>query len=222
MALTQVCSFWSPAAPPPPLLPRPAVKQQEAPGLVAKDHPREDSLFLGQTHWGWEGAPRMGMFHRWWDWGQGRGGLEVPNVSWLLRQPWFPLPARPPLKAHSPSHELREAAWRQRLWREKGRSRAWGDLSCGRTWLWTYASLTGQPGQRVRPPGKLMAWFFLGRALAWGWSSGPSGDHFWPKALRLEGSHPVLVFSGGREFSRTFMLDWKRKSNRHKQATNFL
>ena len=37
---------------------------------------------------------------------------------------------------------------------------------------------------------------------------------------RLEGSDPVLAFCGGRKFSRT-LLDWEKKSNRHKQATIF-
>ena len=37
---------------------------------------------------------------------------------------------------------------------------------------------------------------------------------------RLEGSDTVLAFCGGREFSRT-LLDWEKKSNRHKQATIF-
>lgn len=35
------------------------------------------------------------------------------------------------------------------------------------------------------------------------------------------GSDPVLAFSGGREsFSRTFLLDWERKSNRHKTGND--
>lgn len=64
----------------------------------------------------------------------------------------------------------------------------------------------GWPGQRVQP------WMSSGLRFLWR-----------AEDSRLEGSDPVLAFSGEREsFSRTFLLDWERKSNRHKQAMMFL
>ena len=77
--------------------------------------------------------------------------------------------------------------------------------------LWTAVmclmntSLRGWPGQRVHP-----------------WTSSGLRSLWRAEDSRLEGSDPVLAFSGGREFSRTFLLDWERKSNRHKQAMVFL